>query len=172
MDTIVNKVAESGIITLNLEEYLPQEDAVVEFDLKPFLFKEMILREKDFRAEVKEHDWEQYKDKYVAIYCSADAIIPMWAYMLISSNLNGIAKSVYFGGKDEFIKKIVSDNISTINNEEYTDKRVVLKGCGDKSVPEIAYVAATEKLRPVVKSLMYGEPCSTVPIYKQPLKRS
>lgn len=171
MDTIVNKVAESGIITLNLEEYLPQEDAVVEFDLKPFLFKEMILREKDFRAEVKEHDWEQYKDKYVAIYCSADAIIPMWAYMLISSNLNGIAKSVYFGGKDEFIKKIVSDNIATINNEEYTDKRVVLKGCGDKSVPEIAYVAATEKLRPVVKSLMYGEPCSTVPIYKQPLKR-
>lgn len=172
MDNIVNKVAESGIITLNLETYLPDEDKVVVFDLKPFLFKEMILKEKDFRAEMKAHDWEQYKDKYVAIHTSVDAIVPMWAYMLVSSNLNGIAAGVYFGSKEEYIRKITTDNINKIEATEYADKRVVLKGCGDKSVPEAAYIAATEKIKPVVKSLMYGEPCSTVPIYKQPLKRS
>ncbi|MCB0696471.1 MAG: DUF2480 family protein [Chitinophagaceae bacterium] len=172
MDTIVNKVAESGIITLDLAAYLPEEGSVVPFDIKPFLFREMILKEKDFRDAMKEHDWTTYKDKYVAIYCSADAIVPVWAYMLISSCLQPFAASVYFGTVEEMTKKIVADKIGVIDTAEYVDKRVVLKGCGDKSVPEIAYVAATEKLRPVVKSLMYGEPCSTVPIYKQPLKRN
>lgn len=171
MDTIVNKVAESGIITLDLTEYLPVDDTVVGFDMKPFLFREMILKEKDFRAEMKEHDWEQYKGKYVAIFCSADAIIPMWAYMLVTSYLEGVAAGSYFGSAEEYTKKIIADHINTIDTEDYKEKRVVLKGCGDKSVPEIAYITATEKLKPVVKSLMYGEPCSTVPIYKQPLRR-
>lgn len=171
MDTIVNKVAESGIITLDLSNYLPNEEAMVAFDFKPFLFREMILREKDFRASMKEHDWSQYQGKNVSIVCSVDAVIQMWAYMLVATNLQGIAASVYVGSKEEHLKKIIADNINQINQEDYKDKRVVLKGCGDIAVPEIAYVTATDKLKPVVKSLMYGEPCSTVPIYKQPIKR-
>lgn len=171
MDTIVNKVAQSGIITLDLVNYLPEQENFADFDLKPFLFKEMILKEKDFRASMKEHDWAQYKDKNIAVHCSVDAIVPVWAYMLVTSYLEQHASAVYFGTTDELYKKQVAEAINKINTEEYTDKRVVLKGCGDKEVPAIAYVAATEILKPVVKSLMYGEPCSTVPIYKQPLKR-
>lgn len=171
MEKLVNKVAESGIITIDLVNYLPAYERFVAFDIKPFLFKEMILKEKDFRAAMKEHDWEQYADKFVAVHCSADAIVPVWAFMLITSYLQPVAQAVYFGQTDEMYNKLIADNIATINTEEYTDKRVVLKGCGDKEVPAIAYLSATEKLRPVVKSLMYGEPCSTVPIYKQSFKK-
>lgn len=171
MDEIVNKVAQSGIITLDLVNYLPESESFIYFDIKSFLFKEMILKEKDFRAAMKEHDWEQYEGKYVSVHCSVDAIVPVWAYMLVTSYLQPYAAKVYFGTAEEFYKNQVIDNISAIDKEEYVDKRVVLKGCGDKEVPAIAYVAATELLKPVVKSLMYGEPCSTVPIYKQPLKR-
>lgn len=171
MDTIVNKVAESGIVTLDLAQFLPAEGEVVLFDMKPFLFREMILKEKDFRDFMKNHDWQQYTGKHVAITSTVDAIIPVWAYMLVASYLQPVALSTYFGTITETEKKIVSANIAAINTEEYVDKRVVLKGCGDKAVPEIAYITATEKLKPVVKSLMYGEPCSTVPIYKQPLKK-
>lgn len=172
MDTIVNKVAESGIITLDLSVFIPEEGNVIGFDIKPYLFKEMILREKDFREAMKQENWGQYEGKYVAIFCSADAIIPMWAYMLITSYLTPLGKGAYFGTVEDYIKKLTSDSIQTININDYRDKRVVLKGCGDKSVPEVAYIIATEKLKSVVKSLMYGEPCSTVPIYKQPLKRN
>lgn len=171
MDTIVNKVAESGIITIDLANYLPDSGDIIAFDIKPFLFREMILKEKDFREAMKTHDWEQYSGKSIAIHCSADAIVPVWAYMLIASYLQPYVAIAYFGTVKELYNKLVSDNISSINTDEYTDKRVVLKGCGDKEVPESAYVSATEKLRPVVKSLMYGEPCSTVPIYKQALKK-
>lgn len=167
----MNKVAESGIVTIDLANYLPDKDTLMGFDIKPFLFREMILKEKDFREAMKMHDWEQYRDKHVAIFCSADAIVPVWAYMLIASLLQSPALSVYYGSADELYRKLVSDRVAEINIAEYADKRVVLKGCGDKEVPEIAYVAATAILRPVVKSLMYGEPCSTVPIYKQPLKK-
>lgn len=171
MDTIINKVAESGIVTLDLANYLPADDEVVLFDIKPFLFREMILKEKDFREMMKNHDWQQYTGKHVAIHCSVDAVIPVWGYMLVTSYLQSLAASTYFGTVAELYKKLVADNISHIDTAEYADKRLVLKGCGDKAVPEIAYIAATEKLKPVVKSLMYGEPCSTVPIYKQPLKK-
>lgn len=171
MDVIVNKVAESGIVTIDLVNYLPDSDKVTAFDIKPFLFREMILKEKDFRESMKAHEWEQHKDKHIAIHCSADAIVPVWAYMLIASYLQPFAASVYFGTVTELYNKLTAENIGAMDNTEYTDKRVVLKGCGDKEVPAIAYVLATEKLRPVVKSLMYGEPCSTVPIYKQPLKK-
>lgn len=171
MDVIVNKVAESGIVTIDLVNYLPDSDNITAFDIKPFLFREMILKEKDFRESMKTHEWEQYKGKHIAIHCSVDAIVPVWAYMLIASYLQPFAASVYFGTVAELCNKLTAENISAIDNTEYTDKRVVLKGCGDKEVPAVAYVLATEKLRPVVKSLMYGEPCSTVPIYKQPLKK-
>ena len=167
METIVNKVAESGIITLDLAEYIPGEGVVVSFDLKPFLFREMILREKDYRAALLSYDWDQFAGKFVAITCSADAIIPVWAYMLAASYLQPVAASVFFGTVEDLYKQILQDNLKTINPKDYEDKRVVIKGCGDKAIPAAAYVTITARLRPYVKSLMYGEPCSTVPIYKR-----
>lgn len=169
MEPIVNKVAESGIITLDLAPYLPAEGAFP-FDLKPFLFREMILKEKDYRTALQTHDWSQYKDKHVAVHCSADAIIPVWAYMLAASYLQPVAASVYFGTEDELNKILLTDRINKIDLDEYTDKRVVIKGCGDTPIPDAAYLAVTVHLRPVVKSIMYGEPCSTVPVYKKAIK--
>ncbi|HRO42665.1 MAG TPA: DUF2480 family protein [Flavipsychrobacter sp.] len=167
METIANKVTESGIITLDLTEHLPREKDIAPFDLKPFLFREMILREKDYRASLLIHDWAQYANKHVAIFCSTDAIIPMWAHMLAASYLQPVAASVFFGSEEELRKHLLLANLSFIDPKEYQDKRVVIKGCGDTPVPELAYVAITAKLRPYVKSLMYGEPCSTVPIFKK-----
>lgn len=167
MDTIVNKVAESGIITLDLAEYIPKDEMIMEFDLKPFLFREMILREKDYRAALQTHDWSQYQNKHVNIMCSVDAIIPMWAYMLAATYLEPVALSVFYGTKQELRNQQTITALSAIDVEEYRDKRVVIKGCGDTSIPVVAYVTITAKLRSVVKSLMYGEPCSTVPIYKK-----
>jgi hypothetical protein len=165
-DIIINKVAESGLIELNLENYYPQEEKVV-FDLKDFLFKGLILKEKDFREALKTHDFGRYKNKYVAVTCSADAIIPVWAYMLVASNLQPFAKEVVCGDA-EFLHKIVFiANINKINVEDFRDKRVVIKGCGDLPIEEFAYLEITKLLRPVVKSIMYGEPCSTVPVYKK-----
>ena len=165
MEAIINKVAESGIITLDLAGYVSDAE-IAEFDLKPFLFREMILKEKDYRAALLTHDWNQYAGKDVALHCSADAIVPVWAYMLAASYLEPVATFVYFGTPAELLKVVIQKKIQQIDLTEYTDKRVVIKGCGDTPIPEAAYVAITQKLRPVVKSLMYGEPCSTVPIYK------
>lgn len=166
MEQFVNKVAESGIITLDLAPYMPAETDCAAFDLKPYLFREMILREKDFRAALPTTDWAQYEGKNVALFCSADAIVPVWAYMLITSNLQPIAASVHFGTPEELKKALITERINAIDKAEYDGKRVVIKGCGDTPIPEIAYTAITFHLRGVVKSLMYGEPCSTVPIYK------
>lgn len=166
MEGIVNKVAESGIMTLDLAPYVAGND-VVSFDLKPFLYMEMILKEKDYRAALQTHDWEQYAGKDVAVFCSVDAIIPVWAYMLAASLLQPVCRSVYYGSADELSKMLLVARINTIPLEEYTDKRVVIKGCGDTPIPDAAYLAVTAHLRPVAKSLMYGEPCSTVPIYKK-----
>ncbi len=168
MEEFVNKVAESGIITLDLAHYITADKDIVAFDLKPFLFREMILREKDYREALKTHDWQQYDQKNVAVFCSVDAIIPVWAYMLAASNLEGHASFIYFGTIDELKKHLVITAISRIDTEEFNDKRVVIKGCGDTPIPDAAYLAVTSRLRSVVKSLMYGEPCSTVPIYKKP----
>lgn len=168
MEPIRNKVAESGIITLDLAGFLLKDEEIAIFDIKPFLFREMILREKDYRTALPEHDWSLYENKYVAVMCSADAIVPVWAYMLAASFLQPLAKTIYFGTADEMKKHFLLNTINNINVAEYDDKRVVIKGCGDIHVPDAAYVAVTEKLRPVVKSLMYGEPCSTVPVYKKP----
>lgn len=165
-ETIVNKVAESGIITLDLEDYYPKEEVVV-FDLKDYLFMGLILKEKDFRAALQNINWEQYENKIIALTCTADAIIPMWAYMLVASYLEPYTKNIVFGNRETVIANIVSKNISNINAADFADKRVVVKGCGDIQIPEAAYVEITNKLRPVVKSLMYGEPCSTVPVYKK-----
>lgn len=166
----MNKVAESGIITINLEDFFPKEEIAI-FDLKPWLFREMILKEKDFREALKNADWSIYKDKAVGITNTADAIIPMWAYMLVVSYLQPVASKVIFGDEKFVIQSLMRDKIEQINAEEYSDKRIVIKGCGDIALPESAYITITNKLRPVVKSLMYGEPCSTVPVYKKPLQR-
>ena len=167
MEQIINKVAESGIITLDLTPFLPAEETLAAFDLKPFLFREMILREKDYRAALQTFDWQQYTGKHVAIFCSTDAIIPVWAYMLAASNLRAVALSVYVGPVSAMTDHIISEVLGDIDLAEYTDQRVVLKGCGDVPVPESAYVAATFRLQPVVRSIMYGEPCSTVPVFKK-----
>lgn len=169
METIVNKVAESGIITLDLAPYVHTEN-VAAFDLKPFLFREMILKEKDYRASLQAHDWNQYQGMDVAVMCSVEAIIPVWAYMLAASYLQPVAASVYYGTPEELTKVLIQQRINSIDITEYTDKRVVIKGCGDTPIPDAAYLAVTQHLRPVVKSLMYGEPCSTVPIYKRSSK--
>jgi hypothetical protein len=166
MDVIVNKVAESLLTTIDLEEYYPKGDIAV-FDMKDYLFMGLILKEKEFRASLQSHDWEQYRSKLVAVTCTADAIIPMWAYMLVASNLQPVAKDVVFGNEESLINTVLLKSLSTIRGEEYTDKRVVVKGCGDVKIPEAAYVEITHKLRPFVKSIMYGEPCSTVPIFKK-----
>ena len=165
-EVMTNKVSESGILTVDLEEYYPKDETIV-FDLKDYLFMGLILKEKDFREALKNLDLSPYSNKNVALTCTADAIIPMWAYMLVSSCLQPVAKNVVFGNADFLHQTLFLKNIAAINPENYADKRVVIKGCGDLPVSENAYVAITQLLRPVAKSIMYGEPCSTVPIYKK-----
>lgn len=163
---IINKVAESGIITLNLEDFYPKGE-IVTFDLKGFLFMELILKEKDFRAALLTQDWDQYQGKHVAITCSADAIIPVWAYMLVASYLQPVAGEIVLGNTADLVQQVMLNRIAMLDATEYTDKRVVIKGCGDLHIPDAAYVAITAKLRPFAKSIMYGEPCSTVPVFKR-----
>ena len=164
-DAIVNKVASSPLLSLDLEEYYPKEKIAV-FDIKPHLFMELILKEKEFRAVLQDHDWEQYRDTIVAVTCTTDAIIPVWAYMLVASYLQPIAKDVIFGDDKTALQQQFLKNIDAIDINDFVDKRVVVKGCGDIPIGEFAYMEITKKLRPVVKSIMYGEPCSTVPIFK------
>jgi len=165
-EIIVNKVAESGLISLDLEVYYSQGEIKI-FDLKTFLFMGLILKEKEYRSALAATDWEQYRDKYVAITCSAEAVIPMWANMLAASYLQGVAKEIVFGDEKRLIEIVLVKNIAAINASEFADQRIVVKGCGEVHIPEAAYVEITNKLRPVAKSIMYGEPCSTVPIYKK-----
>lgn len=165
-NVIINKVAESALTTIDLADYYPKGETAV-FDLKDHLFRGLILREKDFRATLLTYEWEQFRDKYVGITCSTEAIIPMWAYMLVVSNLQPVAKDVLFARGNEIIQNILLKNLTAIRGEDFTDKRVVIKGCGDIALPEAAYVEVTKRLRPFVKSIMFGEPCSTVPIFKR-----
>lgn len=165
-DPIVNKVTDSGLITLDPADYYPKEEAKA-FDLKDFLFMGLILKEKDFREALKNLNWEEYRDKNVAVTCSADAIIPMWAWMLVVSYLQPVAKEIVMGDEKELHKTIFLKNLSKINLTEFADKRIVVKGCGDTPIGEFVYMELTRLLQPVVKSIMYGEPCSTVPVYKK-----
>ncbi len=165
-DQLINKVALSGLITIDLEELYPPGERVV-FDIKAFLFQELMLREKDFREAMKNHDWQAYTNKYVAIICSADAIVPTWAYMLVVTNLTPVAKKAVFGNLETLETVLYQEVLANFEIEKYTNARVVIKGCGKLPVPKFAFVELTRLLRPVAKSIMYGEPCSTVPIYKQ-----
>jgi hypothetical protein len=165
-EEIINRVAASALEELNLEDYHPKEQIVV-FDLKPFLFMELILKEKDFREALQNTDWTVYQGKVVAVTCTTDAIIPMWAYMLVASYLQPVATDVFFGDADHALKSLFLKKIASIDVNQFADKRVVVKGCGDLAVGEYAYLEITKLLRPVVKSIMYGEACSTVPIFKR-----
>jgi hypothetical protein len=165
-EVIVNKVAESGLITIDLERFYPAEETAV-FDLKDHLFMGLILKEKEFREQLKNLDWQKYRNKNVCITCSQDAVIPIWAYMLTATYLQPVAKEVLFGDEDFMHRTLFLRILSQIDTNEFIDKRVVIKGCGEKPISETAYVEITKLLQPVVKSIMYGEPCSTVPIYKK-----
>lgn len=167
-EPIRNKVAESGIVSLDLAPFIPSAESLALFDMQPFLFMGLVLREKDYRAALLTHDWTQYDGKHVGIICSTDAIVPVWAYMLAATYLQPVAASVHFAFGEGLKMAVIIALIASLDTSEYVGKRVVLKGCGDVEIPEAAYVAATVKLRPLVKSIMYGEPCSTVPVYKAP----
>lgn len=167
---LVNRVASSGLVTINLENYFPKAPIKI-FDLKDYLFMELILKEKDFRAALKAHDWTQYEGKVLCVYCSTDAIIPTWAFMLVATYAAAYAVDIAQTDEQTYLTLAYQKALSTINPADYEDKRIVIKGCSHKPVPVFAYVELTRLLQPVVKSIMFGEPCSTVPIYKKPRKR-
>ncbi len=166
MEEIINKVANSGLVTIDLEELFPIGERIA-FDIKPILIEELLLREKDFREFIKTNDWTQYKNKSIAVFCSSEAIIPRWAWMLIASALEPFAKKIVFGSLEKLEEALFYDLISSLDIETYRDQKVVIKGCSNRPVPVSAYLELTAKLRPIVKSIMYGEPCSTVPVYKR-----
>ncbi|HCL83096.1 MAG TPA: hypothetical protein DIC22_03930 [Chitinophagaceae bacterium] len=165
-EEIINRVSQSALNTLDLEQFFPKESIRI-FDMKPFLFMELILKEKDFRDALTAIDWSVYRDSIVGIFCSADAVIPVWAYMLVTSYLQPYAKEVIMGDEPAVLRQVITGRIQSIDPEVYRDQRVVVKGCGEKPVGDFAYLEITKRLRPVVKSIMYGEPCSTVPVYKR-----
>ena len=166
LEQIINKVAQSGIITIDLEVFYPQGERVL-FDIKNLLFQGLILREKDFREFVKNEDWSKYKNKYIALTCSEDAIVPTWAYMLLATHLEPYAKRIVFGDLETLETILYNEIFNKLNIADYKDARIVIKGCGNLPVPKAAFVEITRLLRPVAKSIMYGEPCSTVPLYKK-----
>lgn len=165
-ETIENKVSKSGLITLSLADFISKGDRV-SFDIQPLLWKGMALKEKDFREFVATHDWTSFSGKNVAIHCSTDAIIPSWAYLLISVALQPYANKIVFGSIADLERELYSDVVNNIDISEYTDKRVLVKGCGNAPIPEVGFMMLSNKLLPVVKSLMFGEACSNVPLYKK-----
>ena len=166
MDEIKNKVKGSGLIQLDLADYKPRVP-IVGIDLAAQLWQGLVLKEKDFRAWIKENDWDGYENKAVFIFCSADAIVPTWAYMLVASALQSISKKVLVGTQLDLEKALISEAITAIDLTEFQDGKVIVKGCSDIAAPEFAMVTLLAHLQGVVQSIMYGEPCSTVPIYKR-----
>lgn len=165
-EEIINRVANSKLVTINLEDFYPAGERVI-FDIKDWLLEGIVLREKDFRASARGHDWSKYQDCYVALTCSTDAIIPGWAYMLLSTYLSPVAKKVVVGDAEMLETVIYTEVIQNLDVSEYKDLPVIIKGCSRKPVPQNAYILLTNKLQPVAKSIMYGEACSSVPLYKR-----
>jgi len=165
-EEIINRVAQSGLLTLDLEDYYPREEIVV-FDLKPLLFREMILKEQEFRAGLQSVDWSGYSGKILAVTCTADAIIPAWAYMLIAVQAQPFVRNIILGDPQTALQQAFIANLQAIDLRPFADKRVMVKGCGDLSVGAFAYLEITRLLQPVVKSILYGEACSNVPVYKR-----
>ena len=167
--TLVNRIAQSGLITLKPEEFFP-ELSVYAFDLKDFLFHGLILKEKDFRMAVRDFNWEDVRDRDLVIFCSADAIIPMWAYMLVVSKAQGIARNIFIGSEENFIERMIEAELDKVDFAAYQDQKIVIKGCSDRPLPPSLYGQITGRLMPYAQSIMYGEPCSTVPIFKRKRK--
>tara|TARA_B100002003_G_C14103193_1_gene530585 strand:+ start:266 stop:772 length:507 start_codon:yes stop_codon:yes gene_type:complete len=165
-DKIVNKVANSDLITIDLADYSPKQTIAV-FDVQNFLFEGVILKEKEFRKALNEFDFSIYSEKIVALQCSSEAIVPMWSYMLITSYLKNVATEIYFGGEKVVFQNLFLQNIKSIDSTEFTDKKVIVKGCGNIKLSESLYIAITNKLQNIVSSLMFGEACSSVPIFKK-----
>ncbi|MFT6923026.1 MAG: hypothetical protein ACJA1C_002034 [Crocinitomicaceae bacterium] len=166
MDEIVNKVVNSGLISIDLGNYKPNV-AIEEIDITDQLWQGLVLKEKDFRIWIKENDWSNFENKAVYIHCSADAIVPTWAYMLIGSQLQKVGSDYIVGSKNDLEKKLILDRIKEDDLEKFKEGRVIIKGCADIATPEYAMVELVRHLQPVVKSIMYGEPCSTVPVFKR-----
>ena len=162
---IKNRVADSGIVNVDLSDYAPKEN-ILELDLKQFLFDGLVLKEKEFRIALKEFNFNKYDGKVVAVFCGANVIVPMWAYMLITTYLNNANAKIYFGNKNKVTQAIIKENIDSINVDDYKEKRVIVNGCSNIKLSEGLYIAITKKLQKNVKSLMFGEACSAVPIFK------
>lgn len=165
-EEIINRVANSKLVVFDLEDYYPKGQRIV-FDIKDWLLEGLVLREKDFRTYVAEHNWSQYKDMYVALTCSTDAIIPAWAYMLVTVHLEPFAKQIIIGDLVQLETSIYQTIIENLDVSEFKDKPLIIKGCSDKPVPANAYILISQKLKPVAKSIMYGEACSSVPLFKK-----
>ncbi|RLD23025.1 MAG: hypothetical protein DRI54_07865 [Bacteroidetes bacterium] len=166
MPEIENKVDKSGIIQFNPEDLIPNGPRVG-FDMKDHLYQGLVLREKEFREFIKNNDWNIYTDAFVYVHCTADAIVPTWAYMLVASELQGMAKDVVWGTKQDLEDELLIDAINNLPEEEFTDARVIVKGCSNNTIGDRVYMALTLKLKPLVKNLMFGEACSAVPVFKR-----
>ncbi|RXJ52525.1 DUF2480 family protein [Gelidibacter gilvus] len=163
---IINRVANSKLVVVNLEDYYPKGQRTV-FDIKDWLFQELVLREKDFRAHVNEHNWSQYQDQYVALTCTSDAIVPAWAFMLLTMHLQPYAKTIVVGSLEQLETSIYQEVIQNIETDAFVDQPLIIKGCTNKPVPANAYIMLSQKLKPLARSIMYGEACSSVPLYKR-----
>lgn len=166
MDEIINKVEKSGLITLDLEDFYPKETRML-FDLKDYLYEGLVLREKEFRENLSKLDWKMYENAYVAVTCTSDAIVPSWSYLLIANYLTGVAKLISFGTLEDLERDIFTEIIDKMDVDNYNDKKIIIKGCSRKPVPQNAYLQLIQKLKPIASSLMFGEACSTVPIFKK-----
>ena len=164
-EEIINRVANSKLVTIDLEDYYPEGNRVL-IDIKDWLFEEIILKEKDFRAFVSAHDWRQYNNTFVALTCSSDAIIPSWAYLLIATKLSPFAKKVVVGSLETLESVIYVEIINQLNVNDFRDKPLILKGCSNKPIPASAYTLLIQKIQPIAKTIFFGEACSTVPLYK------
>ena len=165
-EDIINRVANSALVTINLEDYYPKGERIV-FDIKDWLFEGLVLREKDFRNQVAEYNWSQHQDRYVALTCTTDAIIPGWVYMLICIQLESVAKKTIIGNLEALETSIYQDVLNNLDVSEFADKPIIIKGCSKKPVPQNAYIMLASKLKPIAKSIMYGEACSAVPLFKK-----
>jgi len=165
-EKIINRVAKSELITLDLSDYAPSKE-IIELDLKQFLFDGIALKEKDFRQLLKEFNFNNYKHKAVAVFCSSDCVIPMWAYMLVTSLIRGVTSEIFFGEKNLVFQQLFLQNIENITASDFQNKKVIIKGCANIPLSEDLYIAITKKINPFVNSLMFGEACSAVPIYKK-----
>ena len=166
-EPIVNRVAQSGLLTLDLADYFPKAEEILSIDLKDFLFKGLLLREADFREAVKNTDWKKFENKYVVLYCSTNAIIPMWAYMVLSAELTPFAKDIASSSPEHAPEIFLYRNLAKLNSAEFANTRIIVKGCGERQIPEAAYVQITNQLTKVAKSVMFGEACSAVPVFKK-----